>query len=453
MSASVADAMPGAKPAQQRRFNRWDSPWLNPKFLIGLGMVLAVALMGVIGPFFWNTDLARVASSPQNLPPAWAPGYDFEEVSQPAPVVMPTRANATPTTAAPTAAANEGSASGGSLTGGNPFARATTASSNSSSGGSLTGGNPFARATTASSGSSGGSLTGGNPFAQATSSSSSSGGSMTGGNPFAQATTAATAASADPVAQPTPRPVPVRSTNNPYGYGVPSWDHPMGTESNGRDMLAVLIVGAPRSLRVGLIAAGIGMLAGVLLGFTAGFMGGWVDNVIRTLADAAITIPSLAVLIVISAYVRSVSVENMALLLALFAWPGPTRLIRSQVLTLRERGYVQMARLSGASTFDIMFKEMMPNLLPYLAASFTGNVSGAILAATGLEALGLGPTRIPTLGMTIFYAIRAAAILRGMWWWWGLPIALLVIIFTGLFLMTVGLDEIANPRLRGAQQT
>jgi peptide/nickel transport system permease protein len=156
-------------------------------------------------------------------------------------------------------------------------------------------------------------------------------------------------------------------------------------------------------------------------------------------------------LIVIAAFVKTITLDNMALLLALFAWPGPTRLIRSQVLSLRERGYVQMARLSGASTFDIMFKEMMPNLLPYLAASFTGNVSGNILAATGLEALGLGPTRIPTLGMTIFYAIRAAAILRGMWWWWGFPILMLVIIFSGLFLIAVGLDEIANPRLRGVQ--
>ena len=110
-----------------------------------------------------------------------------------------------------------------------------------------------------------------------------------------------------------------------------------------------------------------------------------------------------------------------------------------------------MARLSGASTFDIMFKEMMPNLLPYLAASFTGNVSGAILAATGLEVLGLGPTRLPTLGMTIFYAMSASAILRDMWWWWGLPILMLVIIFSGLFLITIGLDEIANPRLRGVR--
>jgi peptide/nickel transport system permease protein len=216
-------------------------------------------------------------------------------------------------------------------------------------------------------------------------------------------------------------------------------------------MLALLMAGAPGSLRVGLIAASIGMLVGIVLGFTAGYLGGWVDTVIRTISDAVIVIPSLAVLIVISAYVHQINIENMALLLALFAWPAPTRLIRSQVLTLRERGYVQMARLSGASTFAIMFKEMMPNMLPYLMASFTGNVSANILAATGLEALGLGPTRVPTLGMTIFYSIRAASILRGMWWWWGLPILMLIIIFSGLFLIAIGLDEIANPRLRGVQ--
>lgn len=226
--------------------------------------------------------------------------------------------------------------------------------------------------------------------------------------------------------------------------------HPLGTENSGRDMLALIITGAPSSLRVGFIAAGLGMIVGIALGFSAGFLGGWVDNVIRTLSDAAITIPSLAVLIVIGAFLKTVDVNTMALLLALFAWPGPTRLIRSQVLSLRERGYVQMARLSGVPTFDIMFKEMMPNMLPYLAASLVGNISGAILAATSLEALGLGPSRVPTLGMTIFYAIRASAVLRGMWWWWGFPIVALVIIFMALFLIATGLDEIANPRLRGA---
>ncbi len=230
-----------------------------------------------------------------------------------------------------------------------------------------------------------------------------------------------------------------------------TWQHPLGTESMGRDMLSLIITGAPASLRVGFIAAGIGMLVGIVLGFTAGFLGGWIDAVIRTVADAVLTIPALAVLIVIAAFVRAISIEHMALLLALFAWPGPTRLIRAQVLTLRERGYVRMARLSGASTTSIMFKEMMPNLLPYLAASLVGNVSAAILAATSLEALGLGPARIPTLGMTIFHAIRGAAILRDMWWWWGFPILVLVIIFIGLFLIAIGLDEVANPRLRKAK--
>ena len=137
------------------------------------------------------------------------------------------------------------------------------------------------------------------------------------------------------------------------------------------------------------------------------------------------------------------------MILALFAWPGPTRLVRSQVLTLRERGYVRMALLSNVPPLEIMLVEMVPNMLPWLAASLTGGISGAILGATGLEALGLGPTRVPSLGMIINYALTSSALVRGMVWWWLPPIIALIIIFTGFFLMTVGLDEIANPRLRG----
>jgi len=236
------------------------------------------------------------------------------------------------------------------------------------------------------------------------------------------------------------------------GFKDGSPEHPLGSESNGRDMLALILVATPRSLKVGLIAASIGTLLGIILGFSAGFIGGWLDSVIRILSDAWLTIPGLAVLIVIASYVEEFDINSMALVIAMFAWPGPTRVIRSQVLSMRERGYVQMAQISGASIVDIMFKEMTPNLLPYLAATFTGAVSGSILAATGLEILGLGPTRIPTLGMTINSALRVSAILRGMWWWWGFPIVMLVLIFMALFLMTIGLDEIANPRLRGIQQ-
>jgi peptide/nickel transport system permease protein len=216
-------------------------------------------------------------------------------------------------------------------------------------------------------------------------------------------------------------------------------------------MLALIISGAPSSLKVGVIAATIGMVLGIILGFSAGFLGGWVDAVIRTAADVMFTVPVLAVLFVIAAFLKHLELDQMSFLLALFAWPAPTRFIRAQALTLRERGYVKMAQLSGMSTLSIMFREMMPNLLPYLAASLVGNISGAILAEASLEALGLGPTRIPTLGMTINYAIRGTAILRDMWWWWGFPILVLIFIFTGLFQIATGLDEIANPRLRGAR--
>ncbi len=230
------------------------------------------------------------------------------------------------------------------------------------------------------------------------------------------------------------------------------WEHPLGTESSGRDMLALIILGAPNSFLVGIIAASIGMGTGIILGFTSGFLGGRVDDFIRLISDVTVTIPALMVLIVIQSLMRQVDITTMALLIALFAWPSPTRLIRAQVLSMKQSGYVLMAKLSGASTFSIMFKEMLPNLLPYLAASFIGNATGAILAAVGLETLGLGPQRVPTLGGTIYFALSGAALLRNMWWWWGLPTILLSLMFIGLLLINLGLDEIANPRLRQSSQ-
>jgi len=226
-------------------------------------------------------------------------------------------------------------------------------------------------------------------------------------------------------------------------------EHPLGTESNGRDMLAQLIVGTPSSLKVGIIAASIGMGVGLILGSLAGYLGGWTDHVIRTISDSFITIPSLLVLIALATYIHMPDTTAMALILALFAWPGPTRLVRSQVLTLRERGYVKMAQLSNVSSIEIMLVEMVPNMLPWLAASLTAGIAGAILAATGLEALGLGPTRVPSLGTIINNALTSSALVRGMTWWWLPPIIILILIFTGFFLMTIGLDEVANPRLRG----
>lgn len=245
---------------------------------------------------------------------------------------------------------------------------------------------------------------------------------------------------------------PVGVTSTLGGTLTGTWAHPLGTESSGRDMLALMIVGAPNSFLIGIIASTVGMGVGILLGFSAGFIGGRVDDVIRIISDVAITIPSLLVLIVIQSLLRQVEITTIALLISVFAWPTPTRLIRAQVLSMRESGYVQMAKLSGASTFSIMFKEILPNLIPYLFASFIGNATGAILAAVGLETLGLGPQRIPTLGGTIYFAIQGSALLRNMWWWWGLPTLILAVMFVGLLLINLGFDEIANPRLRQSSQ-
>lgn len=229
-------------------------------------------------------------------------------------------------------------------------------------------------------------------------------------------------------------------------------DHPLGTDGGGRDMLALIIVGAPNTLFVGLLASLIGMSIGIFLGFSAGFLGGRIDDTIRVLADVMITIPPLLILVVFQTSYGDVSLTMMALLIAGFVWQSPTRLIRAQVLSMKQSGYVQMAQLSGASTWHIMFREMLPNLIPYLFGSFIASVTTSIVTAVGLEVLGLGPQRIPTLGRTIYEAINAGALIQNLWWWWGIPTLLLAVIFIGLLLINLGLDEVSNPRLRRLSQ-
>ena len=225
-------------------------------------------------------------------------------------------------------------------------------------------------------------------------------------------------------------------------------DYPIGTDGSGRDMLALIIIGAPNSLFVGLLASLIGMSVGIVLGFTAGFVGGRTDDVIRVLSDVMITIPPLLILVVFQSAFGDVTLTMMALLIAGFAWQSPTRLIRAQVLSMKQSGYVMMARLSGAPTSHIMFREMLPNLVPYLFGSFIANVTTSIVTAVGLEVLGLGPQRIPTLGRTIYDAISAGALIQNLWWWWGIPTILLAVMFIGLLMVNLGLDEVSNPRLR-----
>jgi peptide/nickel transport system permease protein len=230
----------------------------------------------------------------------------------------------------------------------------------------------------------------------------------------------------------------------------PSAEHLLGTDSGGRELLAVFVAATPQTLRMGVLAGFIGVIVGVALGMTAGYFGGWRDRVISAVTDTMLTIPPLAILLVVAAAVRAVNIEMMAFIIASLSWMYAARVVRSQVLTLREQSYVQMAKLSGMSDWRVIFQEILPNMMPIAFAAFVGAVSGAILAGLGLEVLGLGPQNTPTLGMTIYWALLYSAFSRGMWWWWGPPIVILVLLFVALFLISAALDEVANPRLRSS---
>jgi peptide/nickel transport system permease protein len=221
----------------------------------------------------------------------------------------------------------------------------------------------------------------------------------------------------------------------------------LGTDSQGRDMWTLLIYATPNTLKMGLIAGFIGVGLGTVLGLIAGQFGGWIDAVIRVISDSLLTVPAIAILVIIAGNIDRMSTFVMALVVASLGWMFTARTVRAQVLTIREKAYVEVARVNGEGPWEILFREVMPNIMPYIVASFVGTVSGSILAVIGLEALGLGALEEMTLGNTIYWSQQSAAVLRGYWWWWGPPIVMIALIFIGLFLTSVGFDRFANPRL------
>ena len=232
---------------------------------------------------------------------------------------------------------------------------------------------------------------------------------------------------------------------------APSAQHLLGTDSQGRDVVTMLILGTPQTLKIGLIAGFVGVTIGIVCGLVAGYFGGPIDAVIRVLSDSLMTVPGIAILLVIAINVGHMTVELMGLTVAALSWMYPTRQIRAQVLSIREAPYIAVARANGASEVEVVFREIMPNLTPYIAASFVAAVSAAMLASVGLEALGLGANDVHTLGTMIYWSQKYSAVLRGQWWWFGPPIAMIATIFIGLFFISAGIDRFANPRLR--QQT
>lgn len=229
----------------------------------------------------------------------------------------------------------------------------------------------------------------------------------------------------------------------------PSLEHPLGTDRQGRDLLAVMIVATPQTVYIGLLAGIIGVAVGTILALIAAYNGGKIDAAIRGIVDVGLTIPPLLLLILLAVSLHSgLTVTQMALVIASLAWLSPTRTIRAQALSVKERAYVQVAQLSGSRGAKIIFTEIMPNLLPYLAATFVGSVSAAILASIGLEILGLGVIEANTLGITLYWVNYYSALLHGMWWWFLPPVIIIILLFIGLFAISAGLDDLANPRRR-----
>lgn len=222
----------------------------------------------------------------------------------------------------------------------------------------------------------------------------------------------------------------------------------LGTDSLGRSIAIQMSEAVPNSLQVGLIAAALGTLLGAIVGFASGYFGRFIDAVLRILIDVFLAVPSLLFLILIASLVRGVGVQAIALIIGLFAWAQPARQARAQVLSLKERPFVQVARLSGMSGPEIIVRELMPHMFQWLGANFVNAFIAAILAESGLSILGLGPQREMTLGMMVYWALNYGAILQNLWWWWLTPVLTLILLFLSLYLIHLGFDEVNNPRLR-----
>ncbi len=229
---------------------------------------------------------------------------------------------------------------------------------------------------------------------------------------------------------------------------APSATAILGTTSLGQSVAIQLTEAIPNSMQVGLIAATIGTVFGALIGLTSGYFGGRTDAALRVLIDVFLSIPSLLFLILIASLLKGVSVPAMALIIGVFAWSWPARAARAQALSLKERPFVRIARLSGMSGIEIVVRELLPHMLTWLGANFLNAFIAAILAESGLSILGLGPQRDMTLGMMIYWSLSYGAILQNLWWWWLTPVITLMILFLSLYLVHIGLDEVGNPRLR-----
>lgn len=231
-------------------------------------------------------------------------------------------------------------------------------------------------------------------------------------------------------------------------YMEPSADAWLGTDNFGQDVFTQLLYGTRTSLIIGFIAGAIATGIGLIIGLSAGYYGGVVEEVLMGVTNVVITIPSIVVLILLSIAVGSRSIYSIAIIIGVTSWPWTARAVRAQASSVRTREHVDLARLNGANTFSLMFWEVLPYMLSYIVMAFVLQLTSSILQEAALSMLGLGPSDTISLGIMLFWALLWESIRTGAWWAFVPPTVFLTLIAFALLLLQSSLDEVFNPRLR-----
>jgi peptide/nickel transport system permease protein len=230
---------------------------------------------------------------------------------------------------------------------------------------------------------------------------------------------------------------------------APSLHHLFGTTDQGSDVWAQVVWGARRSLLLGAAAGAIATLIGAVLGIFAAYAGGIVDDVFTLLTNVFFVIPTIPLLIDVTAFLHTRGLLVMTLVIAGTLWAFEARILRGQALTLKNRDFILAAKVAGESTPRIVFGELVPNMISRIAAGFVLVFYIAILVDAGLEFLGLGDSSKPSWGVALYWATVNSSVLQGEWWSFLFPGLAIGITVLGLTLLLAGIDEVSNPRLRG----
>ena len=229
----------------------------------------------------------------------------------------------------------------------------------------------------------------------------------------------------------------------------PSADHLLGTDSNGQDIFWQATFAVRNSLIISLISALASRVIAILVGMVAGYKGGTADRVLMFLGDSLLVIPLFLIFVMLAMMVREhMNLVTLGLMLAFFGWAWDARLIRSMVLTLREREFTMTAILSGTGTVRLVLKEYMPFTMPLIFSTIINNMSWAIGLEITLAILGLVNLNIPTLGTMLNWALFYQSILLGRWWWILTPVTLSLFMFVALYWLSVSISEYLDPRTR-----